>query len=268
MTEPTFPAKLKLTWVEQVMRDREATFFDNTVAVAIASRVTDRSEATVSPSTIANIIGAKGPRSIVRSVMKLDFLGHLKVTSRLSRGRGKHSFTCQPIIKKRLGQAELNAPKCGLANPPLKIPISKIPSVRAGSDSFIRGHTDTAGAHANTQTVTALPHRPNALADHWQAMKDRVAEIYGPDLVKAWLSKLTLDHIDGSAVVFTAPTKFIARHVEANFAEKIIARWRHTGGDASVRDVRVLVGHPQPSFPNPPANDITPEIPELREASA
>jgi hypothetical protein len=175
VSEPTFPAKLKLTWVEQVMRDREATFFDNTVAVAIASRVTDRSEATISPSTIANIIGAKGARSIVRSVMKLDFLGHLKVTSRLSRGRGKHSFTCRPIIKIRLGQAELNAPKCGLANPnnapkcglanpPLKIPISKIPSARAGSDSFIGELTDAA-ADTNTQTVTALPRRPNALAD-------------------------------------------------------------------------------------------------------
>ena len=78
MSEPTFPAKLKLTWVEQVMRDREATFFDNTVAVAIASRVTDRSEATISPSTIANIIGAKGARSIVRSVMKIGVFGSLK----------------------------------------------------------------------------------------------------------------------------------------------------------------------------------------------
>ena len=76
------------------MRDREATFFDNTVAVAIASRVTDRSEATISPSTIANIIGAKGARSIVRSVMKIGVFGSLKGDLELSRGRGKHSFTC------------------------------------------------------------------------------------------------------------------------------------------------------------------------------
>jgi hypothetical protein len=99
-------------------------------------------------------------------------------------------------------------------------------------------------------------------------MKNRVAEIYGRDMVTAWLDKLTLEQIDGSALVFTAPTKFIARQVEDRFAEKIIVGWRHTGGDASVRDVRALVGHSQPRFANSPANDIAPETPELREASA
>ena len=99
-------------------------------------------------------------------------------------------------------------------------------------------------------------------------MKDRVAEIYGRDTVTAWLDKLALVQIDGLALVFSAPTKFLARHVEDSFAERLVAAWHHTSGDASVRDVRILVGHPRRVFRTSPAPIIAPEIPALREASA
>ena len=89
--------------------------------------------------------------------------------------------------------------------------------------------------------VTELPHRPNALAGRWSAMKACLSEIIGTEKVAAWLDKLTLDRIDGAGLVFAAPSKFMANYIATHFAERILEAWWQTGGATAVRDVRVVV---------------------------
>jgi hypothetical protein len=277
VSEPTFHAGAKLAWHEQVMIDRAATRFQLAVVVAITRRLNGRGEAVISQDTIANIVGAS-ERGVRKALEGLQDLGHLKITSR-GNGRGCLA-TYQPVIKRRNGGSSFAEPerrngcsqKGGTAVHGLFIQDShiKIPCEQSGMNT---ASSTPPQAISHNQTVTELPHRPNALAGRWRAMKDCVAETYGSDLVHSWLDKLTLEQIDGSALVLTAPTKFIARHIEGNFAEKIIAAWRHTGGDAGGRDVRVLFRHQQgpasAAAPTSPANDIALcASPELREASA
>jgi hypothetical protein len=260
VSEPTFHAGSKLAWTEQVASDRCVTDFQARVVSAVARRINGAGIAEISQVTIANIIGARGVRGVAKALTALQRVGYLEI---LSRGAGRGHKSCfRPILKTpngRSGFRTAETPNGRSQKPRTAVPVLKIPNKNPPERSGkIAAYAALLQAVSQNQTVTKIPHRPNALAGRWQAMKDCVAETYGFDLVHSWLDKLTLEQIDGSALVLTAPTKFIARHIEWNFAEKIIAAWRHTGGDAGVRDVRFLVGHQQASVPTSPANDIAP----------
>jgi hypothetical protein len=262
VSEPKFHTGSKLAWTEQVAANRDAKRIHTSVAIAIAKNINGHGEAIISQAKIANIIGAT-MRTVRRAIAEMAHNGDLVIVQS-GQGRGKESIY-RPIYK-RTKMAYLNRPnlvdKSGQNWPDLKNPSKNPPAstMSAASTGMLVDAVD------QSPTVTALPRRPNALAGRWQAMKDRVAEICGRDLAQAWLGKLSFDQIDGSALVFTAPTKFIARHVEGHFAEKIIAAWRHTGGTDHVRDIRVRCGYEPASLP---ANDLAATArPEFQEASA
>jgi hypothetical protein len=262
VSEPKFHTGSKLAWTEQVAANRDAKRIHTSVAIAIAKNINGHGEAIISQAKIANIIGAT-MRTVRRAIAEMAHNGDLVIVQ-TGQGRGKESIY-RPVYK-RTKMAYLNRPnlvdKSGQKWPDLKNPYKNPPASTVSTASTgVLVDSDN-----QSPTVRALPRRPNALAGRWQAMKDRVAEICGMDLTQAWLGKLSFDQIDGSALVFTAPTKFIARHIESNFAEKIIAAWRHTGGADDVRDIRVRCAHQQVSIP---ANDTAAAAtPELREASA
>jgi DnaA N-terminal domain len=257
--EPKFHTGSKLAWTEQVAANRDAKRIHTSVAIAIAKNINGHGEAVISQAKIGNIIGAT-VRTVRRAIAEMAHNGDLIIVE-TGRGRGRESVY-RPLYK-RTKMAYLNRPnlvaKSGQNWPDLKNPYKTPPASTVGS-KLLGVPVDAVG---HPHTVTALPLRANALAGRWQAMKDHVAEIHGSDLVHAWLTELTLDQIDGSALVFMAPTKFVARYVEGNFAEKIIAAWRHTGGAADVRDVRC--GNRRILRANGSAET---EPPEFREASA
>ena len=78
MGDVVFHAGSKLSWLEGIARDRNATAFDLRVAIAISNRTKgDGVARTASQPWIARYIGAT-PRGVKKSLEHLRMLGHLE----------------------------------------------------------------------------------------------------------------------------------------------------------------------------------------------
>ena len=118
--------------------------------------------------------------------------------------------------------------------------LEKVSSLK-GKDMLLMERTEKRGA-AEPRAATlpkvqlALIER-SPLEEAWENVLELMRKREGAGPVKAWLERLQLVGLDGDALTYRAPTKFIAEWVENNFKRKLEAAWQSIG--QPVNSVRI-----------------------------
>jgi len=228
-----FHAGSKLSWLEGIARDRDATSFDLRVAMAISNRTKgDGIARFASQAWIGRYIGAS-VRGVRNSVEHLKALGHLEpirnilgdgIDGRPAFGGAGHATEYRLLLRKetrnggsgsdaetrndetRNGEAanpERRSSKPGTAMPPIS-------TLSSNKDFLAR-----AGAHARD---------PDAAK--WVAVKNRLADEVGRDVFEAWFAKIALVQIRDGVALLRPPSKFIAHWLTDNHAERVLHAWQ------------------------------------------
>jgi hypothetical protein len=244
MTNSTFHAGSKLAWIEQVASnrptspsDRPTSAFEVRVVIGISRRLDGSGTALVSQENIANFIGAT-ERGVRKAIKSLVARGHLQIEG-TARGRGK-AETYRPIIKRRNGgsgfpgsqgtetrnghsgnseaqKAEQRSTKGGTVVPPLP---SKNPIENPGA----------CARACETDNVTSI---------RWRAVKIRLVECFGMDVVQSWFEKLAVDESKSGEVTLSAPTRFLKSWIEEHYRHALLEAWQ--AEDSAIQIVRLTV---------------------------
>jgi DNA-binding MarR family transcriptional regulator len=88
-----------------------------------------------------------------------------------------------------------------------------------------------------TEPVPEPPLPPDSTGGRWQAVKRRLAELHGDDVVKAWFARVSINRVENSSLVLMAPTKFIGDWISQHWADRIVAAWLEIGGDKAIKEI-------------------------------
>ena len=73
----------------------------------------------------------------------------------------------------------------------------------------------------------------------WARVKRRLRVEVGEDIFSSWFARMELEAIDGDAVRFSVPTRFLKSWILAHYAERVLACWR--AEDDSIQRLDLLV---------------------------
>jgi plasmid replication initiation protein len=123
--------------------------------------------------------------------------------------------------------------------------LEKVSSTQ-GKDMLLMERTEKREVTAEKAQAVQAPEvqmeliEKTPLEDSWENVLEIMRKHLGEALVKSWLVKLQPKGLEGSSLIFQAPTKFIADWVANNYSFKLADAWRLMGHD--VDDIRFEVG--------------------------
>jgi hypothetical protein len=89
--------------------------------------------------------------------------------------------------------------------------------------------------HIDIKTSNVVPLDPHA--ELWQHVLDSLVERYGPDIVEAWMAKLSIIAIADGRCMLGAPTKFLANWISNHYQPALLIAFRTY--DTSINDVEI-----------------------------
>jgi chromosomal replication initiator protein len=75
--------------------------------------------------------------------------------------------------------------------------------------------------------------------ERWMRVKIRLRAEVGDDIFSSWFARMDLEGVEGDAVRFSVPTRFLKSWIQAHYAERLLACWKTE--QCSVRRVEVVV---------------------------
>ena len=73
----------------------------------------------------------------------------------------------------------------------------------------------------------------------WASVRARLRQEFGESVYRNWIKPLTMDRVENSKAIITAPTPFMRDRIEAQFGERMRAAWSVESGEAIV-DVQII----------------------------
>lgn len=92
---------------------------------------------------------------------------------------------------------------------------------------------------ANVAAVPVHAASPDVVA-RWPAIRERLGRAIGSDRLRAWFDGVAPVDVDGGHLVLAAPSRHVARWIDQNFADAVVAAASHDL--PAVRGCRVIVG--------------------------
>ncbi len=66
----------------------------------------------------------------------------------------------------------------------------------------------------------------------WERVRRRLRAELGEDVFSSWFKSIEIDHVDGSAIRLSVPTRFLKSWIENHYKDRILARWEEEAGRA------------------------------------
>ncbi len=242
MGDVVFHAGSKLSWLEGIARDREATAFDLRVAIAISNRTKgDGIARQASQQWVARYIGAT-ERGVRKSVAHLCSLGYLQpIKNTLGDGRdGRPAFggnghaTEYRLLLHRETRNGGSGSSGGTRNSETRNSEAVNPEERS-SEPGTAVPLLSKSSNKESLARTVAPARDPDVAK-WLAVRQRLADEVGADKFGAWFDKLALAGIANRTVILRARTKFIASYLTNNYEAVTLSAWQ--AHEPSISEVR------------------------------
>src|SRR5215470_887536 len=96
-------------------------------------------------------------------------------------------------------------------------------------------------AHSAHRAVNAAAGAVAPCSDQelWSRVKLRLRTEVGEDIFSSWFARMDLEGVDGDAVRFSVPTRFLKSWIQAHYAERLLACCR--AEQPMVRRLEVVV---------------------------
>jgi len=125
-------------------------------------------------------------------------------------------------------------------------------------------------AHSPPLTGDGLagPGPQSADQERWSRVKVRLRAEVGDDIFSSWFARMDLEGVDGDAVRFSVPTRFLKSWIQAHYAERLLTCWK--AEQCTIRRVEVVVRSAvlRMSLPKTKLEQPAEAAREFREAAA